>query len=159
MERERVWVSSGVSNSRLIPKTCPTPCNPMDCSPPDSSLHGFLQARILEWIAVSSSREYSRPRDCELSPSALAGWFFSTEPPAGAAKSLQLCPTLCNPRDGSSPGSPVTGILQARTLEWVAISFSRGSSRPRDRTQVSHIVGRHFTVWATREAQLFLWGP
>ena len=43
---------------------------------------------------------------------------------AAAAKSLQSCPTLCNPRDGSSPGSPVPGILQARTLEWVAISFS-----------------------------------
>ena len=43
---------------------------------------------------------------------------------AAAAKSLQLCPTPCNPRDGSPPGSPVPGILQARTLEWVAISFS-----------------------------------
>ena len=43
---------------------------------------------------------------------------------AAAAKSLQSCPTLCNPIDGSSPGSPVPGILQARTLEWVAISFS-----------------------------------
>ena len=41
-----------------------------------------------------------------------------------AAKSLQLCPTLCNPIDGSPPGSPVPGILQARTVEWVAISFS-----------------------------------
>ena len=43
---------------------------------------------------------------------------------AAAAKSLQLCPTLCNPIDGSPPGSPVPGILQARPLEWVAISFS-----------------------------------
>ena len=43
---------------------------------------------------------------------------------AAAAKSLQLCPTLCNPIDGSPPGSPVPGILQARTLEWVAMSFS-----------------------------------
>ena len=43
---------------------------------------------------------------------------------AAAAKSLQLCPTLCNPRNGSPPGSPIPGILQARTLEWVAISFS-----------------------------------
>ena len=43
---------------------------------------------------------------------------------AAAAKSLQSCPILCNPRDGSPPGSPVLGILQARTLEWVAISFS-----------------------------------
>ena len=43
---------------------------------------------------------------------------------AAAAKSLQLCPTLCDPRDSSPPGSPVPGILQAITLEWVAISFS-----------------------------------
>ena len=43
---------------------------------------------------------------------------------AAAAKSLQLCPTLCDPIDGSPPGSPIPGILQARTLEWVAISFS-----------------------------------
>ena len=43
---------------------------------------------------------------------------------AAAAKLLQLCPTLCNPIDGSPPGFPVPGILQARTLEWVAISFS-----------------------------------
>ena len=43
---------------------------------------------------------------------------------AAAAKSLQSCPTLCDPRDGSPPGSTVSGILQARTLEWVAISFS-----------------------------------
>ena len=43
---------------------------------------------------------------------------------ASAAKSLQSCPTLCNPTDGSPPGSPIPGILQARTLEWVAISFS-----------------------------------
>ena len=43
---------------------------------------------------------------------------------ATAAKSLQLCPTLCDPTDGSPPGSPIPGILQARTLDWVAISFS-----------------------------------
>ena len=43
---------------------------------------------------------------------------------AAAAKSLHSCPTLCDPTDGSPPGSPVPGILQARTLEWVAISFS-----------------------------------
>ena len=48
----------------------------------------------------------------------------NTAAAAPAAKSLQSCPTLCDPRDGSSPGSPVPGILQARTLEWVAISFS-----------------------------------
>ena len=47
---------------------------------------------------------------------------------AAAAKSLQLCPTLCDLIDGSPPGSPIPGILQARTLEWIAISFSLGSS-------------------------------
>ena len=54
-------------------------------------------------------------------------------------KSLQSCPTLCHPMDCSPPGPLVHGILQARILEWVAISFSRGSSPPRDRTQVSYI--------------------
>jgi len=47
---------------------------------------------------------------------------------AAAAKSLQSCPTLCDPMDSSPPGSPVPGILQARTLEWVAISFSMHES-------------------------------
>ena len=54
----------------------------------------------------------------------------------------QLCPTPCNPMDYSLPGSSVHGISQARVLEWVAIPFSRGSSQPRDRTQVSCIAGR-----------------
>ena len=51
-------------------------------------------------------------------------WGTSYLPAAAAAKSLQLCPILCNPIDRSPPGSAVPGILQARTLEWVAISFS-----------------------------------
>ena len=53
------------------------------------------------------------------------------------AKSLQSCPTLCDPRDYSPPGSSVLGILQARLLEWVAMPSSRGSSQPKDRTRVS----------------------
>ena len=65
---------------------------------------------------------------------------------AAAAKSLQLCPTLCDPTDGSPLGSSVPGILQARTLEWVAISFSSRTSQPRDRTRVSHIAGRLVTL-------------
>ena len=64
----------------------------------------------------------------------------------------QSCPTLCDPMDCSLSGSSVHGIFQAKVLEWIAISFSRGSSRPRNRTQVSRIAGRRFTVWATREA-------
>ena len=53
--------------------------------------------------------------------------------------------------DRSLPGSSVCRIFQARMLQWVAIPFSRGSSQPRDRTQVSHVVGRCFSVWAARE--------
>ena len=69
---------------------------------------------------------------------------------------VQSCLTLCDPMDCSLPDSSVHGILQPRVLEWVAISFPRGSSWPRDRrTQVSCIAGRRFTVWATREALAF----
>ena len=59
---------------------------------------------------------------------------------------VKSCPTLCDPMDCSLPDFSVHGIFQTRVLEWVVISFSRGSSRPRDRTQVSCIVGRHFTL-------------
>ena len=61
------------------------------------------------------------------------------------------------PMDCGLPGSSVYGIFQARVLEWIAISFSRGSSWPRDRTWVSCIVGRCFTVWATREILYLLY--
>ena len=63
----------------------------------------------------------------------------------------QSCPTLCHSLDCSLPGSSVHGILQARILEWVAMPFSRGSSRPRNWTQVSCTVGRFLTIWDTRE--------
>ena len=68
----------------------------------------------------------------------------------------QSCPTLCDTMDCSLPGFSVYEIFQARVLEWVAISFSRESSQPRDRSQVSCIVGRRFTLWATREVPLKL---
>ena len=63
----------------------------------------------------------------------------------------QLCLTLCNHMDCSPPGSSIHGILQARILEWVIISSSRGSCQPKDRTQVSCIAGG--IVWATRETR------
>ena len=81
-------------------QSCPTLCDPIDGSPPDSSVPGILQARILEWVVISFSNACMH------------------------AKSLQLCLTLCYPMDSSPPGSSIPGILQARTLEWVAISFS-----------------------------------
>ena len=66
--------------------------------------------------------------------------------PVSCALVAQLCLTLDNPMDDSQPGSSVYGILQARVVEWVAIPFSRGSSRPRDRNWVSRIAGRFFTM-------------
>ena len=67
----------------------------------------------------------------------------------------QPCPALCNPVDCSLSGSSVLGIFQARIPAWVAISFSRGSSQPRDRAQVSRTAGGFFTVRATREDETF----
>ena len=65
---------------------------------------------------------------------------------------IQSSPALCNPMDCSPPGSSVHGIFLARVLEWVAIPFSRESSKPRDQTQVSCMAGRSFTISVTREA-------
>ena len=66
--------------------------------------------------------------------------------------SRSVCPALCDPTDCSSSGSSVHGTSQARILESVAISSSRGSSRPRDQTRVSRTAGRFLTHWAIREA-------
>jgi len=73
-------------------------------------------------LPFPSARDLPNPEIEPISPAfpAVAGRFSYS----AAAKSLQSCPTLCDPIDGSPPGSPVPGILQARTLEWVAISFS-----------------------------------
>ena len=120
----------------LVAQSCTTLCESMDCSPQGFSVHGILQARLLEWVDMPFSRGSSQPRD-RAQVSHIAGRFFTVwaeywqiwqnqlfQNSAAAAKSLQSCPTLCNPIDSSPPGSPVPGILQARTLEWVAISFS-----------------------------------
>ena len=98
LQRMKVRSESEVSQS------CPTLCDPMDCSLPGSSVHGIFQARVLEWVAIAFSPVYTAA--------------------AAAAKLLQSCPTMCDPIDGSLPGSSVPGILQARILEWVVISFS-----------------------------------
>ena len=125
---------------------CPTLRDPMDCSQPGCSIHGISQARVLEWVPIAFSK---RSLVAVTTPKAqwiikfcyaeISLWWTLTDKnisffffchllilfdAAAAAKSLQSCATLCNPIDGSPPGSPVPGILQARTLEWVAISFS-----------------------------------
>ena len=122
-------------------QSCTILCNLMDCSPPGSSVHGILQARILEWVAIPFSRGPSQPRDrtCIF---CIVGRFFTAEPSVRVLVT-QSCLTLGDPMDCSLPGSSVygivPGILQARILEWVAISSSRGSSQPRDRTHISYV--------------------
>ena len=69
----------------------------------------------------------------------------------GEERVAQLCWTLCDPMDCSPPDSSVHGIFQATILEWVAVSFSKASSQPRDWIRVSCFAGRRFTIWATRE--------
>ena len=134
-----------------VAQSCPTLCDPVDCSPPGSSVHGILQARILEWVAISFSKGSSRHRN-QTQVSRIASRCFNLWATREAQSEVaQSCPTLWDPMDYSPPGSSVHGIFQARILEWVTISFSRESSWPRDRTRVSRIAGRHFTVWATRE--------
>ena len=83
-------------------------------------------------------------------PTELSGkpWASESESESEVA---QLCLTLCDPMDCNLPVFSVHGIFQARILDWVAISFSKRSSWPRDWTWVSHTAGRHLTVWATTE--------
>ena len=96
----------------------------MDCSLPGSSVHGILQARILEWAVMPFSRGSSLLRDWIRTScfSCISGVLYCLS--HQLLKSLQSCPTLCDPIDGSPPGSPIPGSLQARTLEWVAISVT-----------------------------------
>ena len=121
----------------------------MGCADPKSSLFEASGALIL-----------TMGRMCPNSP--LASWVCNgLITPSGvvcytamAQKKVKVksCPTICDPMNCSPPGSSIHGTVQARILEWVAISFSRGSSWPRDRTLVSRIGGRCFNLWATREA-------
>ena len=104
------------------------------------------------------SNEWSLDNLIKTSVSATKGEFTELWEAVRVSQVAQLCPYLCDPMGCSPPGSSVHGILQARILEWAAISFSRGSSWPRDWTQVSRIRGRRFNLWATREAaSLLLW--
>ena len=85
-----------------LPQSCPTLCNPIDGSPPGSTAPGILQARTLEWVAISFSN----------------AWKWKVK-----VKSLSHVRLLATP--WSLPGSSVHGIFQARVLEWVAIAFSK----------------------------------
>ena len=88
---------------------------------------------------------------------AVVCWSSESHPWKVKVLVAQWCLTLCNPIDHSLPGYSTHGILQTRILEWVAISFSKGSPWPRDRTRVSCIASRLFTIWTTREAPYHPW--
>ena len=98
-------------------QSCPILCDPIDGSPPGFPIPGILQARILEWVAMPSSRDLPHPGMEPRSPATQADTLPSESPGkpllqlAAAAKSLQSCPTLCDPIEGSPPGSPIPGIL------------------------------------------------
>ena len=100
-----------VKSKREVTQSCPTLSDPMDYSLPGSSVHGIFQARVLEWAAMQ----------CD--PNSLHIHVFKCL--CACVLILFSCVTLCDPMDCSPPGSSVHGILQARTLEWAAIPFSR----------------------------------
>ena len=104
-----------VKSGSEVAQSCPTPSDPMDCSLPDSSIYGIFQARVLEWGAIAFSKRLLRK---------INNLRTRKNPSVQFSSVTQSCPTLRDPMDCSPPGSPVPGILQARTLEWVAISFS-----------------------------------
>ena len=111
MKNDFVFLSS---NSKLESaaaaksfQSCLTLCDPIDGSPPGSTVLGILQARTLEWVAISFSNAWK--------------WKVKVKSESVVA---QLCPTLSDPMDYSPPGSSVHGIFQARVLEWGAIAFS-----------------------------------
>ena len=91
-------------------------CDPLDCSPPGSSVHRISQARILEWVAISFSRESPQPRD-QTRVSCIASRFFTCWAIRKVPLVSQVCLTLFDRIDCSGPGSSVHGILQARILE------------------------------------------
>ena len=92
-----IWPAAAAAKSL---QSCPTLCNPIDGSPPGSPVPGILQARALEWVAISSPMHKSE------------------------SEVAQSCPALRDPMDCSLPGSSIYGIFQARVLEWGAIAFS-----------------------------------
>ena len=125
--------------------------DPMDCSPPGSSVYGNSQAKILNWVAIPFSSGSSQPRD-HISYISCIGRFYTTMDTCVCVcvyTRAHSCPTLHNPMDYNKQGSSVHGIFQARILGWVVIFSFSGSSWPRDWTCtscVSCLAGEFFTA-------------
>ena len=134
-----IWVVGQKWSEVKVAQLCPTLCDSMDYT-----VHGILQVRILEWVAIPFSRGSCQPRDWTW-VSCTAGKFFTIwtikEAPTVHVKVKMLVaqgrPALCDPMDCKLLGSSVHEILQARIVERFAILFSSGSSPPKDWTRVS----------------------
>ena len=151
--------NTGVGSLSLLQGVFPTQgLNPglLHCRQILSQLSHKGSPRILEWVTYCFSRESSQPRNWT-GVSCIPGGFFTNwaTREANIFWRLHLSFLVINvvyyPRGCRLPGSSIHGIFQARILEWVAISFSRRYSRPKDWTRVSCIIGRCFTIWVTRE--------
>ena len=119
------YVDAAAAAAAKLLQSCLTLCDPIDGSPPGSPVSGILQARTLEWVAISFSNAWK--------------WKVKVK--------VKSCPTLSDPVDCSLPGSSIHGIFKARVLEWVAIDFS--TTMLIDGT---NILGLTFS-WALRAAQ------
>ena len=127
-----------------VVQLCLTLCDPMDSKTPSLPVHHkFPKLAQTHVHQVIDAIQLSHPL---LSSSPALN--LSQHQKESESEVTQSCLTLCNPMDCSPPGSSIHGIFQARILEWIAILFSRASFQPRDRTQVLHITGRLYTLWA-----------
>ena len=158
-----------IQSTHLIISKDPIRIYLMDIQKSNQSSHSLLDGSswLGEYIIRKAYKKLKHQRSAETSSSGVTAWLLhqirplSTLPTTAELVSyrpqqttcvlshfrLSQCLTLRDAMDCRPPGISVHGILQARILEWVVIFFSRGSSRPRDRTQVSYIAGRHFTLW------------
>ena len=159
----RTWKEHNIVNRLCrycycsVAKSYLTLCDPMDCSPPGSSVHGILQARILECVAMPSSRGSSWPsertRICCIDRQI-------HHQPSHQGNQINYSDSRSFVSDSATPwivtlqlhGLPVSSVWGfPRQENWNGLPFL-SPSRPRDGTWVSHTVGRFFTIWATREA-------
>ena len=114
-----------IESVSVVAQSCPTLCDPTDCSLPGFFVYGIFQAIVLEWIAISLSRGSSQLR-ARTWVSCIVGRcreVLSLRLCVCMCEVAQSCPTLCDPVDCSLPSFPIHGILQARILEWVTIHF------------------------------------
>ena len=117
-----------------VAQSCTTLCNPIDCSPPGPSIHGILQARTLEWVAMSFSKRNYRKKESDVT---------------------QSCPTLCDPMDCSLPDSSIHGIFQTRVLEWGTIAFSKKNQHNHVNNQIIPRKAKICFQDAFRKASMF----